>query len=112
MKKIIKLYNKKVMLKTGVLQPEQEVELRSIDFIKGALEGNAENLKGLERVYRIATLMDNIKKQAEQGDTLVLDDPDYLTIKDSCDKLQQWGFVVLHFREFVESILNAEKVEG
>lgn len=110
MKKVIKLFEKKVMLRLNPLQPEQEVELKSISFINSALEQHIENTKGLDRMIRIAGILDKVKKQAETGSVLTLDDSDYLVIKDSVDKVQ-WGFMILHFPEFLDSVANPEKVE-
>lgn len=111
MKKRIKLLEKKIMLRLNLLQPEQEVELKSVDFVIAALEQNIENTKGLDRMVRIAGILDKIQKQyTENSTTLTLDDSDYLVIKDSVDKVQ-WGFMILHFPEFLDSIANPEKVE-
>ena len=110
MNKAIKLLTKKVRASLALGLPEQDFDLTSQSFILIALQGYAENLKGIERMLRIAGLIAKLKETDGQ-DTWILEDADYLTVKDSVDKFQGWGPLILHFPEFLDSIANPEKVK-
>jgi len=107
--KKIKLYKKKVLVdRQGV--PVQEIELRSIEFMKVALELYPGNLRGLEKLAQASALYARLKGVTPDMEELLLEESEYVLLKESIDQATGWSPLILHFPEFLDSIRSAENV--
>ena len=89
--------------------PEKAITLKSSELLKGALEIDPENRKGLQNIRRALKIMDAIEQaEANGGASIELEDSEFESLCKSVDQTE-WLPVALKFNEFFESIEAAKK---